>query len=1177
MLVYDINNTKQYTDGMETLQKYIPPTETLKYVGLNSIDEKLFEQMTQAKKVVSVSRQLNDMISQLMNLNGKKHLNKEKSLTIFDADYLNKTAIEFEYEDYKFSIMCFYHPAFAIDGNQLGGAANYILKIKNHLDLEFKDSEFVCHTAKNYSELYDYVVPKVQSGKYTKVSYDIESNFKSPYSKDFKIVGFSLSFDGIEGIYAQLESFEDSMTDEDREKSLGLLKWVLSNEKLGIIVHNLMYELPTTLNNLGYEIPRTRLDDTMVMSKIINTSGRIGGNGLKDQGIMKLGLSDWSRDLDDFRKAVQDSIDNFKKLYGSRGKNFKTSIDLYDLSNDEILTDLLEKYNYDKDEIANMLKDYGRRVRENLKEDKEDYLSYGWVPSKLLSKYGAIDAIATRKLYDYFTEEMKSDSIKYNVDLFDGYSVYIESHYAGYQLELNSFCYDLKQAQLEEKAYRNVMRYDLVRLLSADKQEMKTHLEKVLRPKICKIYVENHIEEIESLSLGQTSTAYRYLDSEGNSKLVKKNKYVEICNVFNINRNKLYGELKKYIEYQIATKFQDLTYEEVVDLINPNTDESKELLVKLLSNEYIGGASFIINSLPYVVSQAYEVDKANKKYNPEEIEVFEIIKKYDEARLPEEKYKLFDNVIDQLKACRIGPTLASKLQEGGRWTMSTIDEANMTDLYDRLLLTGIDPDKDYERECEFSYLYSLRRYKKVYKVWTTYVLGDKLGISQVSEVEQLPMIRGDKLVRRERKSVSINTSTEGKTFMYQGTWKPNSVLSGRWASPIHTLPSMNGDTKRYMITRFKGGCIAAPDLSQAELRTVAKAAEEDMMLEAYRQGVDIHMKTAMGIFRKPASEVTEAERRYSKMCSFMILYGGSPKSLADQFLKGDMNMGLQLYNGFFEAYPKLRSWLDDRIKEVQDTGFITNMTGRHIRMGYARNDREKADLVRQSGNIPIQGSSSDIASSALYNIIDFITSRNLKSKAICFIHDSVEFDLAPDELFYTMEQIQYRMNNYPDERFGVPAKSDIVLGYSMGEECKVKKVTYSPDYSEGELHLEGLGECLLRLMWSWSHYFNVEFEIENYKEKKAPLAEIFGVKRTAHLRMGQIIPELDIIVKLTKKKFEQPEYDMIEGNLIPFKYYDCKMWRDWWINNSSGGKEKVVQKYDDSIVIMGLPKEEFGY
>ena len=103
------------------------------------------------------------------------------------------------------------------------------------------------------------------------------------------------------------------MTTEDREKSLELLKWVLSNPKTRVVVHNSMYELPTTLNRIDYEIPREKLDDTLVMSKIL-VSGFKGGNSLKAQAVYRLGYTDWSKDLDIFRSA---SMDYVKALRGT--------------------------------------------------------------------------------------------------------------------------------------------------------------------------------------------------------------------------------------------------------------------------------------------------------------------------------------------------------------------------------------------------------------------------------------------------------------------------------------------------------------------------------------------------------------------------------------------------------------------------------------------------------------------------------------------------------------------------------------------------------------------------------------------------------------------------------------------------------------------------------------------
>lgn len=120
---------------------------------------------------------------------------------------------------------------------------------------------------------------------------------------------------------------------------------------------------------------------------------------------------------------------------------------------------------------------------------------------------------------------------------------------------------------------------------------------------------------------------------------------------------------------------------------------------------------------------------------------------------------------------------------------------------------------------------------------------------------------------------------------------------------------------------------------------------------AYRGGIDLHMVTAMGVFQKPKEQVTETERRYAKLASFMILYGGTEQSLADSFLNGDMNQASRMYHGFFDSYPGLKKWSDTQKAIVTDTGYVTTSTiGRYIFLGHEQPGQDVGKILRQAGN-----------------------------------------------------------------------------------------------------------------------------------------------------------------------------------------------------------------------------------
>lgn len=167
---------------------------------------------------------------------------------------------------------------------------------------------------------------------------------------------------------------------------------------------------------------------------------------------------------------------------------------------------------------------------------------------------------------------------------------------------------------------------------------------------------------------------------------------------------------------------------------------------------------------------------------------------------------------------------------------------------------------------------------------------------------------------------------------------------------------------------------------------------------------------------------------------------------------------------------------------------------------------------------------------------------NFISKPFAFIHDSLEIDIHPKELFYLIEKIAHQMNVYPKERFGVPMKSDVTLGYSMGEEVTVLNYKPDEDYKGGFLHLVGEGDEVDRLLASWAQFFDhMEIKVLKDKEYYQSYSELFAVKRCFHRRIGFNRWHKEIEVTLRYDKGEGCQLKEIEGmQLLPMKNYRCE-------------------------------------
>lgn len=246
---------------------------------------------------------------------------------------------------------------------------------------------------------------------------------------------------------------------------------------------------------------------------------------------------------------------------------------------------------------------------------------------------------------------------------------------------------------------------------------------------------------------------------------------------------------------------------------------------------------------------------------------------------------------------------------------------------------------------------------------------------------------------------------------------------------------------------------------------VAGAAHEDTMIQAFKDGLDIHNFNASKIFNKPIDQVNKNERKIAKGVSFGILYGSTVKALALNYFKGDVEKAQKLLNDFFNNFPKLKDYIDLKHKEAEEYGYITSYTNRILyiepqykkdRNGRPTENVDTGSRDRRAQNVGIQGGSEDIAGWIDYNIAMHFYENNLLSKTVMFIHDSFELDIFPTELFDIITFCDDFINHKTPEYWNIPMSSDVVVGPSIGQEIEVstkglKEILTSQDDANKDL------------------------------------------------------------------------------------------------------------------------------
>jgi len=215
--------------------------------------------------------------------------------------------------------------------------------------------------------------------------------------------------------------------------------------------------------------------------------------------------------------------------------------------------------------------------------------------------------------------------------------------------------------------------------------------------------------------------------------------------------------------------------------------------------------------------------------------------------------------------------------------------------------------------------------------------------------------------------------------------------------PIRT--ERGRQVRKAFIPRDENHVLVAADYSQIELRIIAALSEEETMINAFKNGEDIHASTAAKVFNVPLNEVTREQRGNAKTVNFGIVYGVSAFGLSNQT---DLSRkeAKALIDTYYETYPKLRSYMAKQIDFARDNGYVETVLGRrrYLKDINSRNGIVRGAAERNAVNAPIQGSAADIIKLAMINIYNRFQKENFKSKMLLQVHDELVFDVLKSEL-----------------------------------------------------------------------------------------------------------------------------------------------------------------------------------
>ena len=188
--------------------------------------------------------------------------------------------------------------------------------------------------------------------------------------------------------------------------------------------------------------------------------------------------------------------------------------------------------------------------------------------------------------------------------------------------------------------------------------------------------------------------------------------------------------------------------------------------------------------------------------------------------------------------------------------------------------------------------------------------------------------------------------------------------------------------------------LLSADYSQVELRLMAHLSDDESLIEAFREGQDIHTATAARLFHEDLQSVTSEQRRRAKTANFGIIYGISAFGLA-QRLDIARTEAKEIIEGYFASYPKVKEYMDRAAEQARNEGFVSTIFGRRRYLNdiTSRNAVARGVAERNAINAPIQGSAADIMKLAMVEMYRRMRAAGLRSRMILQVHDEIVIDL----------------------------------------------------------------------------------------------------------------------------------------------------------------------------------------
>ncbi len=260
------------------------------------------------------------------------------------------------------------------------------------------------------------------------------------------------------------------------------------------------------------------------------------------------------------------------------------------------------------------------------------------------------------------------------------------------------------------------------------------------------------------------------------------------------------------------------------------------------------------------------------------------------------------------------------------------------------------------------------KYRKLYKIYSTYLKGFEKFLD--------------------------------KNNIIHTTYKQNHVITGRLSSSNPNMQNIigNDEVKKIFITKNNGNIFFSFDYSQIELRILAQLANDNEIIELFKNNEDIHLNTALRLFNTNEKYKIDDLRKKAKAVNFGIIYGITKYGLS-KMINESYDESEKIINKYFETHPNIKKYIQNQINICKKNKYVKNIFNRRrdIPNIISSNKKYSDEAIREAINMPIQSTAADILKVAMINIFDKFKKNKLKSKIILQIHDELIFEVLKSE------------------------------------------------------------------------------------------------------------------------------------------------------------------------------------